>query len=386
MSKQRIIVGLEWLLYLVINLFFVLKYIPRTGWPVLPLTVAYGVGVTGMAWLFLGYLKPRWSERTHRAIAIGMTIGMVTVIAAALIHIDRMSIQVDRWSATTYFLDALFQGRYPYAVSTHLFEGNYPSPFPLWHYINIPMWLCGDVGLGLIVFLALTIWAVYVWLGSWRIVTTMLLLFGMSPAYWWEVMTRSDGLSNALLVVDILLLIEHYRLTMQNHWWQLAILCGLLATTRFSTMLPLALYFFYPYITAKNPRIWIGFPLIVVAVFIALFAPYIFWDTDSWIFFQRNPFMSQSGPGNHWVLLFFVALGIGVAAQKKSFAYFLQTTGWYIFLFMLVSQLILVITTDATLFGIQCDISYFTLALPYCAIWLANSELNAETPRASQAV
>jgi len=361
----------QWIVILATNIFFVCKYIPRAGINPVLASIVYGLAVAGGVYLYLRHLKNRLSDRMARVLSLVLAGGIIGFIACTIFLIDPYTIQVDRWSATTFFLDALRDGVYPYGVHTHVSETNYPSPFPLWHYLNIPFWLIGDVGWAQVFFLLVFLVCVYRYFQSWRALLGALLILYLSPAYWWELVTRSDGLSNALLVCSSLLLIERRAITMNNQWWVLAIIAGCLASTRLSAIIPVALYLFKPWLDAPL-KAKIGFVSIALIIIAAAFAPYIFWDTASWIFFQRNPFMSQTTPGSMWILGIMVLIAMSIAYKKTSFYYYLCTTSVFMFAFMLFTQLGVIFRSPkpVTLFDMYCDISYFTLAIPYAILTL----------------
>lgn len=368
---DRIAVWAQWAVILATNIFFVCKYIPRAGIDPVWASILYGLVVMAGVFLYFRYIKDRLSERLARLFSFVLAGGVICFIACAIFLIDPYTIQVDRWSATTFFLDALRDGVYPYGVHTHVSETNYPSPFPLWHYLNIPFWLIGDVGWIQVFFLLFFLVCVYRYFQSWRALLGVLLILYLSPAYWWELVTRSDGFSNALLVCSCLLLVERRAITMNKKWWVLAIMAGCLAATRLSAVIPVALYLFRPWLDT-NWKAKIGFVGIALSIVAVFFAPYVFWDIDSWIFFQRNPFMSQTSPGNPWILGIMILIAMGIAYKKTLFYYYLCTTSVFMFAFMLFTQLGVIYRSPepVTLFDICCDISYFTLAVPYAVIAL----------------
>lgn len=368
---NQIVTTIQWAIILVANLFFVCKYIPRIGFNPILSALVYSAVFCGAIYIYRHFFKKYISERFACFSSLLLTIGLLTVIACCIFFIDPLTIQVDRWSATTYFLDALFSGIYPYGVHTHVSEMNFPSPFPLWHYLNIPFWLIGDVGWIQAFFLLFFLFSVYLYFRSWRAVLNTLLLLYLSPAYWWELATRSDGLSNALLICSLILLLERYTIKMDKQWWLLAIFAGCLASTRLSAVIPVALYLFKPWIDAPW-KIKIGFVAVAASVVICAFAPYVFWDTENWVFFHRNPFMSQTEPGNPWILGIMVLLAIGIAYKKQTFYYYVSTTSAFMFAFMLIANLGVMYSTKnpSALLDSTCDISYFTLAIPYAIVAL----------------
>jgi len=370
-STNIIIEYIQWLLILVTNLFFVCKYIPRAGIQPFIGAIAYCIAFGGIVYIFRYKIKKRITETFAKWATIALCAIIIAFIAGSIFLISPYSIQVDRWSATTFFLDALFNGIYPYGVHTHVCDTNFPSPFPLWHYMNIPFWLIGDVGWIQVFFLVVFLISVYYYFRTWQSVLYVLLILCISPAYWWELVTRSDGLSNALGVSSCILFIERFPIKMEKKWWQLAIISGCIASTRLSAIIPIALYLFRPWIDA-NWNVKVGFIAIALSIAIFFFAPYIFWDTETWIFFQRNPFMSQTTPGSLWILGIMIIIALLIAYRKQTFYYYNSTTSIFMFAFMLFTQLGVIwrSTEPVTLFDACCDISYFTLALPYAIIAL----------------
>jgi len=365
---------LQFCLYLFVNGLFILKYLPRVGVSSLLILAIYSVFLIISTLLFFSY-HYEISEKTFRIAYWLLLLIMVLIIFGSLIAIDRYSVRVDRWSAVTFFLDNFFQGKYPYAAHTHVSLTNFASPFPVWYMINLPFYIMGDVGLGLIFFLLLTAFLVKYFFTSYRKSFFFLLLLCVSPAYWWEVAVRSDSLSNALLVFAFILWFTKQNYQLSNKFWLSIIVCGLIASTRLSAILPLALFFFRPYVQLSWKQKVI-FPLGVLGIVLLAFLPFIFWDTNSWIFFTRNPFMSQTSVGNPFVLLVMMIFGGVAAFYWKNIRKFFSTTSIFIFIFVLSAQISLILTR-----GIQenifkdslYDVSYFTLLLPYCLVFLVDS-------------
>lgn len=359
---------IQWGIFLAFNGLFVYKYVPRSGGNSILCTILYGILSTGLIWLYRAKIQILITERLACIFSILLTTCIIGITSCFIFLIDPYTIQVDRWSATTFFLDALRAGVYPYGVHTHISETNFPSPFPLWLYLNIPFWLIGDVGwmqeFALIVFLG----GVWYYFRSWRILLHVAILFAISPAYWWELVVRSDGVSNMLIVCALILYIQRKPIEMENRWWLLALMAGCVASTRLSSVIPMALYLFKPWLDASWKQ-KIGFIGIAVFVVLIFFAPYIFWDTETWIFFQRNPFITQTLQGNTLVLGIMILIALAIADKKHSFHYYTSTTSAFIFIFILASQLYVLWTTrEYTFSNSALDISYFTLAMPFTII------------------
>jgi len=177
-----------------------------------------------------------------------------------------------------------------------------------------------------------------------------------------------------MLVLSIILILQSKSWTLCNCLTLTAVLTGIIVSTRLSAMLPIALFLFPSFLTL-NFREKIRFLIIIIGMVLFLFLPYIFWDVQEWIFFSRNPFMSQSSVGNIYLLLVMIGIGIYLSVSWKNFEQYLSTTSLFIFIFIFASQISLILTK-----GIQgsvftdslYDISYFSLLLPYSIASLTN--------------
>lgn len=365
--------AIQLFLYLFVNSLFILKYLPRTGVnAILPMMVYLVLFI--ILYFTVQKTTIHWKEKSFRFLLYILGSLSIIMIAGLLIKIDPLSIRVDRWSAVTYFLDSFFNGIYPYGTHTHVSSTNFPSPFPFWYLINLPFYFLNDVGIGLFFFLGMVILAFLRYTKSYKKTFFFLLLIIVSPAYWWEVAVRSDSLSNGFFVLSLILIFEIKAQTIKENLILTALFCGMVASTRLSAILPMALFIFPSFlgITLKRK---LKFLLVAFGVFFLSFLPFILWDTDNWIFFQRNPFMSQSSVGSKYVLLLMLLIGIWLSLRWTNLTHFFYMTSIFIFIFMLTSQLSLILTrgVNGTIFTDSLyDISYFSLLLPYCIAYISN--------------
>lgn len=366
------------ILYLFVNILFIFKYLTRTEISVPLITVLYISGILGFVYLYFKW-SPKVSEKLFKYSSFVLLSITLILIAVGLLYIDPYTVRVDRWSAVSFFLEGLFNGEYPYGIHTHVSETNFPSPFPLWHVINIPFYLLGDVGIGLIFFLIITFVTVKIYFNSYRKAFFFLILLILSPAYWWEVAVRSDSLSNGFLVLTFILWYTKKGYSVDKSFWLTIILCGIIASTRLSAVLPVALFLFAQYIQTN----WLKkilFPLSILAFVLVVFMPFVLWTIDgTYVFFTRNPFMSQTSVGNPVFLIIMIVAGIIFALKWKNTDEYFEYAASFMFIFMAGSQLSLIMTrgisgsffTDSTY-----DLSYFTLYLPYTLMSLASKVSN----------
>lgn len=359
------------IIFLIINSLFVLKYSPRYSLnPYLSLVIYFGFVST----VYFTYRKIAsfGTEKLFKILYFTLLFLAICAIATSLILIDPYTIRVDRWSALSFFWDSVFSGKYPYGTHTHVSETNFASPFPIWHLINLPFYLLKDVGISIIFFLCLFSFAIYKYFESYRKSLLVIILLLISPAYWWEVLVRSDGLSNALLVMMLILWYSKNNKSLTNNIAISILICGFIAATRFTALLPLALFFFQPYLKLSIKQ-KIIFPLTAFIIATVAFLPFIFWDTETWVFFSRNPFMSQTGNGDWRILLVMFFVGVFMALKWNTIEEFFATAAIFISTFILFNQLVRLSKFEEANFFSDAvvDISYFTLAIPYIIIFIA---------------
>ena len=356
--------------YIIVNALFVWKYVSRAQVnPVL--SIIAWIFVLAIVWM----AARRWGLSSESR-AKWYTFALITIIFSAiaflLFRIDPLSVNVDRWSALEYFLDSLFEGSYPYGVETHM--GNHPSPFPLWHYLHIPFYWLGDMGFALFVYLAVFLCTIWLFSRSWRTTLIPLLLLMLSPAYWWEVVVRSDGLGNAMLIFCVILWMEHRQCSFQNHLLEVSVLCGMVAMTRLSAFVPFAIYVARSFLRMSIYQQLASFS-IILAIVLLFFSPYVFWNTETWVFFSCNPLMTQTQLGSPLILIVMMAIAFWlIIKHNNSFIRYTNSTACFLFIFFLsaiVSSHVVCNADTPWMEDASFDISYLTLSLPYCLLAIA---------------
>lgn len=355
-------------LYLFVNILFILKYSLRVFpivWSALICLIYLLFIIAVLKLQAVRYVKAKW--------IIPLILLVLTVLVLAQSRIDPYQIQVDRWSAIHNFLAYLFEGRYPYAAQTHL--GGYGSPFPVWQLCHVPFYLLGNVGLSFLLATFLFLHATYKLLGV-RVMFCSFLFLIFSPAFLYEVMVRSDLMSNFLLVCAIVCYIRKYQLSLASHWLSLALLCGLMMSTRLSAVIPLIVYLFYDYLNVRW-SVRIMFPLLVLVTFGFTFLPFLLWNGEMLLFFEYNPFILQSRQGNLSDFLFFIPIGIWLSLSWKG--------DFSLYAFNTASLLILLVCITFAhnmynngnwneLFAPAYDITYFNMSLPFLIIALSSND------------
>lgn len=355
-------------LYLFVNILFIAKYVSRAS-----VCVAVVTSVLYAAVMAVVFMHARWlSSKVSPRVTIAVFVVYLVLLAILQYSTDPYQLRVDRWSAIHNFLSYLFQGKYPYLAPTHL--GGYGSPFPVWQVVHIPFYLLRDVGLSLMVSLAVLVYVVRKYASSQSAVMTIV-LFMLSPAVLYEAAVRSDLLTNFIVSAIIVLVFFHHRVTLRRHFFLVSLLCGLMMSTRLTAVLPLGVYILCDW-WRQRPAGKVAFPLVVVAVFALTFLPFVLWDSHDLLFFRYNPFVLQSRqihPSDIFpVVLLFIVAGIywtKAPDRRSRLRRLLAATALLLFVsVVIVFGHNMVAWDNYRLFSPTYDITYFDMSLPFCIL------------------
>ncbi len=278
--------------------------------------------------------------------------------------IDPYQIKVDRWSAIHNFIHELLNGNYPYAAETHLH--GFGSPFPVWQILHIPFYLLGNVGLSFSIATLLFIHSIYRLWGTNKSALALFLLV-TSPAYLYEIMVRSDLVTNFLLSCAIVNFLIYYKVEMKSHYVILGILCGLMTCTRLSAVIPLALLYFSDFLHLSFKK-KIVFTTIVVITAVIIFTPFLIWNGDMLLHSEYSPLTLQTRQSRPTDLLVFIPIAIFLAISwKRNYKYYYAFTAFFL-CFMVAFTFILNMSERNDwnqLFNSTYDITYFDMSLVF---------------------
>lgn len=349
------------IVYLVINVLFISKYTMRiTDNPLIILFIC-SLYILSVIFVLFKVNKNTIKISSHH---FWITFIFITTILIVLQYsVDPLSLKVDRWSAIHNWWNNLICLVYPYSAHTHL--GGYGSPFPVWQLIHFPFYLMNNVGLSIFFFTGLFLYYLAQW-KNYTISFIALVLLLLSPSFVYEVIVRSDLISNFLLVLAIIIFLIIHELNLNRNTLLLSLLFGLLLSTRLSAIIPFIIYYFNEYIHLKLKKQIIVFSSILV-IFLITFIWLFIWDSDLF-FFEYNPFVLQTRQGNTIDFVLFIPLGIFVSLSwKNNPLFFLYNTGLYLLVFVCITfihNMIIQNDFDA-LFSSKYDISYFNMGLPF---------------------
>lgn len=358
LKKQGILPPL--LAYIAINLLFITKYASRIS-DVLAIVACLVYSIVAFA--AFAQIERKDIFQNKKGLLVSSLVAIALLIALQS-SINPYELKIDRWSAIHHFIQSLFQGSYPYGAETHLH--GYGSPFPVWQIIHVPFYLLGNVGLSFSVATLLFIHSAYLQWGSKGGYLSLLLLIA-SPAYLYEVVTRSDMMTNFLLVGSVVNYLVYFKITLKSHLIAIAILCGLTASTRLTAILPLFMLYFQEFTQVSWQR-KISFLLIVAITFAVTFLPFWIWDANTLLYSDHGPFALQTSQIRDFDLIVFLVISVWLACKWKAkyvklYAYTAVLLGFmvaYTFIFNMATR-----GDWSRLFSSTYDITYFNMALVF---------------------
>ncbi len=280
------------------------------------------------------------------------------------------TLKVDRWSALQLTVEGIIKGQYPYSRPDHL--QNMSSNLPALGWLAIPFYLMGDVGyLQVFVFL---FFAVYLFkaYGDTPLPYLLLFLYLFSPAFWWELIVKSDLVSNMILFALFLDIWERkYR--GDNSFHRPVLLGAFLAfflLTRGVLIIPVIIFFFKEFLSAgmaEKIRFIVSFLLVALLISLPILLSVPDWDT----LVRYNPFVLQTNKAPLFAYLFLLAAFAVPYRFAREHYYFYAAL--LVFAIPFSSMLALVVDEGwrRTLFANLFDISYLSMSLPFLLFAIA---------------
>lgn len=361
------------ILYLLINVLFLDKYVLRvTEWHYL-VDIVYLQTSSG---LIYGLSVWKCQEKISKVLLWVGGLAYSVVLIALQYQIDPLNLQVDRWSAIHNFIDNLFRGIYPYSAQTHL--GGYGSPFPVWQILHVPFYAIGNVGLSYFVALAVFLMVV-VRSRSARTALWALVLLIASPAVNYEIVVRSDLITNFLCVCALCEWLRSKSIHLADHLYIIALLAGLCASTRLAAVIPLALLYGYAFLQIEWKK-KLTFIITTCLTFVLTFLPFFLWDGNQLLFFEYSPFVLQTRQGSPFSFgLFALVAIVWVVYKKEDLQAFHLSAGVLLTCLVLITFGYNMLTSsNYALYSSAYDITYLNMALPFYIYEIA-ANLNYES-------
>ncbi|MDR1725809.1 MAG: hypothetical protein LBR28_05420 [Bacteroidales bacterium] len=355
-------------IFLFANEMFILRYVEKITLNSIYLSLIYGLLII-VFMLFYQKAIRHISRGTYNTFFF-VIAGFIMIFSVfLLLIISPYELDTERWTAIFNWNDSLFRGVYPYSAHTHLNgENSYISPFPFWQLLHFPFYLLGNVSYMLFVVLILLFFILYKLQSRVMDGVQFLLLLCLSPAFWFEIATKSDLMYNVFAVLIICLLLVYYPHKIWQHKFLFAFFIGLFACSRFFVMIPLLIFLFRPWLKMEM-RDKIIFVIFFILGFLLPFVPFLFWNFDMLIHFKYSPiYLQTSYQTNIWLILINVVLALVLALHCKTKKDFYSYAALSMFCFAASAAFKFVVQDG--FYGMLYednvfDLSYFSACFPF---------------------
>lgn len=361
-----------------INLLYLYKYGSRQDqFDVYLLMSGYILSVSMGAFLFKKIKIENARFRVGYVVFVAMIALVLTVINML---IDEQSINVDRWSAMEVGIKALLNGEYPYTAIDHL-QGR-TSNFPALMLIGLPFYLMGNVGFLQVASFVLFAYTSYTTNSTAKSRVLPLLILLISPCYWWEILVKSDLMSNLIICLCFIALWQKKNSTdLFKKPVLLAIICACLMMTRAIVMVPLALFLFKSFVKLKV-KLQFLFSVTFLITTALLIGLVLMNCPDLDTLKKYNPIELQSRSLPWFIGLICLLVPFYFSFRIKNFQ---KEFYPYSVLFILIPALIsftheMIVSVENTIIHSSFDLSYMAMSLPFVAMniarhkWINNTD------------
>ncbi len=350
-------------MWIFVNLLFTFKYLSRAGnWaPLLAiLTITFAAALT-----FWITGKTRTDTQRNTLTWLSSTLFVATALTGFIL-IPVELIRVDRYEMIRLFWENAFSGINPYTPRV-LGVSNVPSQFPVYFLLALPFHLIGEIGwIPVLSVLSLA------WLlnkssafGS-RNTASIICLFLLSPALWWEIICRSTIFANSVLILFAslpLLMSPEKTLGKRSQ-----LFLGLATATRsvaFLVTFPILLNRIY-----LSPKRWIIPSATVLGVSISAILPLFLPFFHDWGPFKVNGLFLPT-----WVMAVVALLTCVASFRIRDMKSVLAVSVIALDLFVVLyaGRILLSEGWNSSFFGSAVDISYFLLSAPFHLYLLFNA-------------
>jgi hypothetical protein len=362
-------------MFVFINFLFALKYSSRIVDFAFLGAISYSVILFALI-LTVWKINNKFFRREFYWIYLCLFI-LGSILIMNRIEVD--SLNVDRWSVITSFLNALFSGQFPYLAKSHL--NNAPGPFPFYFIMASPFYFLGEIGYFSLIGFVGFVFLINKLFTQYKDKIILIILLTTSPAFLWEITVRSTLFVNIVIVLLYILWIEKNRLNQKRDLVIAGLLGGLLLSTRGIVGVILISYLSYYFKGCSTNDLKYKASLFILSLttgFLTTIIPFIIWNYK--LFFQYNPITLQANFLPLELLIIFIIFSIIIGLKSQTINDFYWFMGILLFLIVGVHFIIAIFINGWTnsIFYNAVDFSYFLFAFPFLLISIVqgNARLN----------
>lgn len=317
--------------YFLVNFLFLTKYgIRQSLVPISILIIAF----IAVHVLIFFLRKNEFLDQKINVKLVYLLTGILGVGYITLCHVltDPYQLRIDRWQTLDFSLDYWIHGKYIY--DTRNFMGNLSSYLPGQLLLALPAYLLGNVGYLQVVAFLLFSYVVMLEFKSNLIRFTAILMLGISLAYIYEAVCKSDFISSFIFAAAFILF---WHTKFKENYFQkpvlLGICLGVLFLTRSVVVIPLIIFLLKPFLatnTKSKIKTVAAFLLTVAVLLLTVFFP----AKNLEYIIEHNPLTLQ-GQSNKWVMLVFLAAALLLSFYVRKINDVFYFSAYIVFLTML---------------------------------------------------
>ena len=357
--------------YLLINALFAFKYGSRQNYiDVYLLTSVYAVLLAGIPVLFI---KTNFGEIFYRNTFYIISLLFFLFTIWLNYKVDGYQLNTDRWSAMEAAIKALLNNEYPYSAIDHL--NGRTSNLPTLIIIGIPFYLIGNEGylqsFSFLLFILLLIRIS----DNYKARLFGLVLLISSVSYGWEIYSKSDLISNIIIVALFVTIIQKRQDSgKRSDPILVAVLSASLVLTRLVVIIPLSLLLvkiFFRYSSGERFRFAIS---AISGIAILLFI--VFRNCHTLENFKTyNPFELQNRQLPLIISVVLILIPVIYSFRIKGLSQLIKSSIVFLLIPILLSFLLTLFSNGMhnSILQSAFDISYFDIVIPFLIIYLALS-------------
>lgn len=317
--------------YFVVNFLFLTKYGIRQS--LVPISILIIAFIAVHVLIFFLRKNELLSQKINVKLVYLLT-GILGVGYITLCHVltDPYQLRIDRWQTLDFSLDYWIHGKYIY--DTRNFMGNLSSYLPGQLLLALPAYLLGNVGYLQVVAFLLFSYVVMLEFKSNLIRFTAILMLGISLAYIYEAVCKSDFISSFIFAAAFILF---WHTKFKENYFQKSVLLGIcvgvLFLTRSVVVIPLIIFLLKPFLatnTKSKIKTVAAFLLTVAVLLLTVFFP----AKNLEYIIEHNPLTLQ-GQSNKWVMLVFLAVALLLSFYVRKINDVFYFSAYIVFLTML---------------------------------------------------
>lgn len=298
--------------------------------------------------------------------------------------IDGETLNVDRWSAMETAIRALLNDQYPYAAIDHL--NGRTSNLPTLILIGIPFYYLGNVGyLQSFTFLLFMI-LIHDTFHNFKTRVFGLLLLVLSTSYGWEIYTKSDLMSNFIIILIFLVLVQkRYDENKKNNVILIAAISSSLLLTRLVAIIPLSLLLFKKIfkLSVKKKIIFLSTSILTVSILLTI----VFNNYNSLEnFILYNPFELQNRQLPFIISIICIILPMIFSFYIHNLKYLIKYSVILLFIPITTSFVLSIFEKGLynSIVNSGFDISYFNIVTPFLIFYLTIKFNDSQRPEESE--